>query len=64
MLQNFQIITQNSEEGEWAYHYSNGKYKRWEAERDMYYFLETGFKHPHPTPGVMDHIFMDRKRNI
>lgn len=47
MLQNFNIITQNSKAGEWVYHYSNGKYKRWEAGRDEFAFLVTGFKHPH-----------------
>uniref|UniRef100_A0A832G8M9 Uncharacterized protein n=1 Tax=Ignavibacterium album TaxID=591197 RepID=A0A832G8M9_9BACT len=46
-MQNFKIIAQNPNQGEWVYYYSMGKYKKWEAERDKFFFLETGFKHPH-----------------
>lgn len=46
-MQNFNIITQNPFDGEWVYHYSVGKYKKWEAEDTTFAFYRTGIKHPH-----------------
>jgi len=46
-LEDFKVITQNGNPNEWIYYYSNGKYKKWEAEKDKFFFYETGFKHPH-----------------
>lgn len=54
LLTDFNIITQNASAGEWIYYYSNGKYKRWEAERSEYAFLATGMKHP-PSVGVWNY---------
>jgi len=50
-LSGFNVIAQNAaSEDNVIYHYSNGKYKKWEAERDEYAFYKTGFKHPHRNP--------------
>jgi len=46
LLENYKVITQNgSSQNEAVYHYSNGMYTKWEAERDTFAHLETGFKH-------------------
>jgi hypothetical protein len=71
-LGDFNIITQNAKQNEWIYYYSNGKYKKWEAERDDYAFYETGIKHPHPEPwgggpylyGRKDTLRINGKDNI
>ncbi len=46
-ITDFDVLAQNGLPEEWIYYYSNGKYTKWDAERDEFFFLESGFKHPH-----------------
>jgi len=46
LLEPYKVITQNGgSEQEAVYYYTNGMYYKWEAERDTFALLETGFKH-------------------